>query len=68
MKKELPFLVLCVEEYKHSKGMTGGEVMSLFRKYAVCEYLSEFYESLHTMGMRYIVDDIDLYIGSRTSV
>ena len=65
MSKELPFIVLCVEEYKHQKKMTGKEVMDLFNKYAVCEYIQSFYEVLHTTGMRYIVNDIDLYIKSR---
>ena len=65
MSKELPFIVLCVEEYKHQKKMTGKEVMDLFNKYAVCEYIQSFYEVLHTTGTRYIVNDIDLYIKSR---
>ena len=44
MSKELPFMVLCVEEYKNQKGMTGKEVMTLFNKYSVCEYIQDFYE------------------------
>ena len=65
MSKELPFIVLCVEEYKHQKGMTGKEVIDLFNKYSVCEYIQSFYEVLHITGTRYIVNDIDLYIKSR---
>ena len=65
MSKELPFIVLCVEEYKHQKGMTSKEVIDLFNKYSVCEYIQSFYEVLHTTGTRYIVNDIDLYIKSR---
>ena len=65
MSKELPFIVLCVEEYKRHKGMSGKEVMDLFNKYSVCEYIQSFYEVLHTTGTRYIVNDIDLYIKSR---
>ena len=67
MSKELPFIVLCVEEYKNQKQMTGKEVMALFNKYSVCEYIRDFYEVLHTTGTRYIVNDIDLYIKSRQS-
>ena len=67
MSKELPFIVLCVEEYKNQKQMTGKEVMALFNKYSVCEYIRDFYEVLHTTGARYIVNDIDLYISSRQS-
>ncbi len=65
MSKELPFLVLCVEEYKLHKGMSGKEVMELFNRYSVCEYIQSFYEVLHTTGTKYIVNDIDLYIKSR---
>ena len=65
MSKELPFMVLCVEEYKNHKGMSGKEVMELFSKYSVCEYIKAFYEVLHTTGTKYIVNDIDLYIKSR---
>ena len=65
MSREVPFLVLCVEEYKNHKGMSGKEVMELFNKYSVCEYIKAFYEVLHTTGTKYIVNDIDLYIKSR---
>ncbi|MCF0112632.1 MAG: DUF3791 domain-containing protein [Bacilli bacterium] len=65
MSKELPFLILCIEEYKNQKGMTGKEVFRLFDRYAVCEYICSFYEALHTTGTKYIVNDIDLYIESR---
>lgn len=64
MSKELPFIVLCIEEYKNSKGMTGKEVINLFNMYSVCEYIRSFYESLHTTGIKYVVNDIDLYIKS----
>ena len=39
MSKELPFIILCVEEYKNYKGMSGKDVMELFNKYSVCEYI-----------------------------
>lgn len=45
--------------------MTGREVIDLFNKYSVCQYIQSFYESLHTTGANYIVDDIDSYIQSR---
>ena len=64
MSKELPFMILCIEEYKKAKNMTGKDVMELFQKYSVCEYIYNFYDALHTTGTRYIVEDIDLYIKS----
>lgn len=68
MSKELPFIIFCIEEYKNQKGMTGKDVITLFNKYSVCEYIKDFYEALHTTGTKYIVNDIDLYIESCHSV
>ncbi len=62
MSKELPFLILCIEEYKNYKYMSGKEVLDLFNEYNVCQYIIECYESLHTTGMNYIMNDIDEYI------
>ena len=64
MSKELAFMVLCIEEYKNQKCITGKEVMTLFNKYSVLKYIRDFYEALHTTGTKYIIDDIDLYIKS----
>lgn len=68
MSKELPFIIFCIEEYKNQKQMTGKEVMALFNKYAVCDYIKSFYEVLHTTGNKFIVNDIDLYIKSRAAI
>lgn len=65
MTKELPFIVLCIEEYKNKKNMTGKEVADLFNRYSVIEYIRSFYDVLHTTGTKYIIDDIDSYIDSR---
>ena len=45
MSKELPFIILCVEEYKNRNALTGKEVIELFGKYSVCEYIRDFYEA-----------------------
>lgn len=65
MSKEMPFIILCIEEYKNKKNMSGREVIELFNKYSVCEYIKAFYEALHTTGTKYIINDIDLYINSQ---
>lgn len=62
MSKELPFIVLCIEEYKNRKNLSGKAVIELFKKYSVIEYITRFYESLHTTGINYIINDIDEYI------
>ena len=67
MSKELPFIIYCIEEYKNQKNMSGKDVLLLFNRYSVCDYIRTFYEVLHTTGSKYIVNDIDLYLKSRTS-
>ena len=42
------FLSFCIEQYKAAKGMTGKEAMQELDRYGVLEYLSEFYDVLHT--------------------
>ena len=65
MSKELPFLVHCIEEYKAAKGLNGKEVMSLFVKYGVNEFIVRFFEVLHIGGPRYIIEEIDEYIAAK---
>ncbi len=64
MNKELQFIIYCIEEYKNAKNLTGKEIINLFEKYHLYEYIKDFYEVLHLTGPKYIVEDIDLYIKS----
>lgn len=63
MAKEVNFLIYCLEEYKAAKNMTGKQVMEIFEKYQVTDYILSCYEALHTTGANYIVSDIDDYLG-----
>lgn len=65
MSREGEFLIYCIEIYKSAKSMTGAEVMRLFTKYRVPEYVKSYFEALHTTGEKYIIGDIDLYIQAR---
>ena len=65
MSKEGTFLIFCLEQYKSAKKMTGKQVMELFNKYRIPEYIVSCYEALHTTGTNYIIEDIDLYIDAR---
>ena len=65
MSKELPFIVLALEEYRKSKNLNEEEVIELFKKNYVFEYLKSFYDVLHITGTKYIIQDIDEYIASR---
>ena len=53
------------EPFKMWLAEVGKEVMQLFRKYNVCEYIMRCYGALHTTGTNYIINDIDLYIQAR---
>ena len=50
---------------KNAKNLNGKQVMNLFRKYRVSEYIVSCFEALHTTGTNYIIEDIDLYIEAR---
>ena len=67
MSKESQFLIFCIEMYKQAKNLSGKEVITLFNRYRVSEYIISCYEALHTTGTQYIVEDIDRYISVRSA-
>jgi len=42
--------------------------MDLFQKYRISEYIASCFKALHTTGINYIIEDIDLYIEARQAV
>lgn len=58
-KSKMDFLVYCLERYRYAKGLTGSEAAALFARYNLYDYLAEYYESLHTLGEKYIIADIE---------
>lgn len=67
MDEKTNFVVFCIEEYKAAKGLSGKKVIALFNRYQVIDYIRKYYESLHTTGRQYIVDDISMYIEKKQS-
>jgi hypothetical protein len=65
MSAEGKFLVYCLEMYRAVKYMTGRQVIDLFKQYDVTEYVLSCYEALHTTGVNYIIEDIDLFLEAR---
>lgn len=59
------FISFCIEQYKCAKGMMGEDVVLLFGRYGVLEYLQEFFDVLHTQGGEWLVEDIDNFIKAR---
>ena len=67
MREVVKFKALCIERYKYEHNLSGSDTLSLFKQYGVMDYLSSFYDVLHTFGDKYIVSDIDHFIQARQS-
>jgi len=65
MSGNTEFIAYCMEEYKAAKGITGKEVISLFKKHNIIDYIVTCYGALHTMGGLAIAEDIDALIKNR---
>ena len=59
------FKVFCLELYKSEHSMKGKDAYCLFKEYGVLDYIGSFYNVLHSLGGKYIVQDIDLFIAAR---
>lgn len=67
-KKELDivyFISFCIEQYKVHISASGAEVMDLFDKYGVTEYLFENFEVPHTESHQWLIEEIDEFIRQR---
>jgi len=62
VNENINFIAYCLEEYKFVKNITGKEVISLFLKYDIIDYIITCYGALHTMGGLAITEDIDSLI------
>ena len=67
MSREGKFLIHCMECYRLAKHMSGAAVAELFARYGLFGYIMRYFESLHTTGPRYIVEDIDAYIANHAA-
>ena len=65
MSSQGDFLIFCTEQYKAAKNLTGKQVSELFSRYRVWEYIYSCFEALHTTGVNYIIEDIDMFINVR---
>ncbi|MCL2044213.1 MAG: DUF3791 domain-containing protein [Treponema sp.] len=64
MSGNTEFIAYCLEEYKAAYNMTGKEVIMLFKKYKIIDYIVKCYGALHTMGGLAIAEDIKSLIES----
>ena len=61
----LLFLSFCMENYKEYKNLSIEDTLLLFYKYGVVDYLEDVFDTLHTQGKNYIMNEIDKYINNR---
>lgn len=59
------FISFGIEQYKNAKGLSGEEVMQVFSKYGVLEYLRDFFDVLHTQSHQWLLANIDEFINLR---
>ena len=66
-EKELLFKTFCIEHFKHKENLTATEVLLLFSKHSVFDFLDETFDVLHTQDKAYIVDSISVFIKNKNS-
>ena len=62
MFKHLDFIIYCIEEYKNARKLTGRQVITIFEKYNVYDFIEDSYEALHTFGGDNITWNLQDYI------
>ena len=65
-REQLTFAVYLIHALAASWGKTTGETYSIFKKSGVLtNYINPCYDTLHTLGTNYLIEDITGYIKDR---
>jgi len=65
MDKLIAFKVFCLENYKTIHNLNGKTAFGVFQKYKIFDYITSYYDVLHSFGRLYIINEIDDYIAHR---
>lgn len=65
MTNKSQFLIYCIQKYSQVKNIPGPDVVDLFDKYSLQDYILEFSELIQAQGDLAIVDEIDEFIKER---
>jgi hypothetical protein len=65
MSKTLEFKIFCIESYKQANNVSGAYAVNLFKQKGVFDYISSFYDVLHSTGSQYIAEDIGEFLKTR---
>ena len=61
----MPFKIFYLENFKTTHKLTGKAAFDIFLKYQVFDYITDFYDVLHSFGTLYIINNIDEFISNR---
>lgn len=64
-EKIIEFVSLCIETYKNKYKKSGQDVITVFDKYGVIEFLADGYDVLHTQSIQYVIEEIEIYLKNR---
>lgn len=59
----LSFKTFCIENYSYHTRIVGTEVYRIFEEQGILKLLDDDYEDLHGMGMEYLMQFFDEYLG-----
>jgi hypothetical protein len=64
----LSFQTFCIEFYSHHIKQSSDKVFRLFEREGVLDLLEREYEDLHGMGMEYMMQFLDEYLGEQVEI
>lgn len=68
LKEITYFISFCIEQYMSEKEVNEDDVISIFSKYEVFDYLKDYFDILHTQSKQWIVADIEEYINNKKQI
>lgn len=64
-KDKLLFNISVVEQYRDKHKLDGNKVIGLFKSNSIFNYLNEHYDTLHTMSIEAVVNDVEEMLDRR---
>ena len=61
------FITFAIEQYKHSKGISGEEAARVLSNAGFLRHLEEYYDVLHTQSAEWLVAEMDEMIANHNS-
>lgn len=62
MSREADYLVFATEQYRYAKGLSGAEVIALFSRYDVDQYILDMFELFHIECDANMIAAVDEYL------